>query len=285
LTVSVSDGLHTDIGTVDVTVTGSLLEVIVDNLDLSTSSAGVWLPSGAAGYWATNSVWANDAGDSFTFTADVVPGTTYQVYEWHTQWSSRYTAVPHQIRSGATLLGATNVNQQIDGSQWNLLGTYTFNEPTATVTILATPGYSSCADSVRFVPVTTPVEMTIDNLDITTSSVGVWLPSGASGFWATNSVWANDAGDSFTFNTNLMPGTSYEVYEWHTGYSSRYTAVPHEIRDGATLLATPTVNQQLDGSQWNLLGTYTFSGPASVTILATPGYSSNADAIRFVPAP
>ncbi len=285
LTVTVSDGLHADIGTVDITVTGSLVEVIVDNLDLSTSSAGVWLPSGASGFWATNSVWANDAGDSFTFTANIVPGITYQVYEWHTQWSSRYTAVPHQIRSGATLLGTTNVNQQVNGGQWNLLGTYTFADATASVTILATPGYSSCADAVRFVPVTTPVEMTIDNLDITTSSVGVWLPSGASGFWATNSVWANDAGDSFTFNTNLVPGASYEVYEWHTVYPSRYTAVPHEIRDGATLLGTPIVNQQLNGAQWNLLGTYTFSGPASVTILATPGYSSNADAIRFVPAP
>ncbi len=82
-----------------------------------------------------------------------------------------------------------------------------------------------------------------------------------------------------------MPGTNYEVYEWHTVWPSRFTAVPHEIRNGATLLATPTVDQQANGGQWNLIGTYTFSGPASVTILATPGYSSNADAVRFVPVP
>ena len=265
---------------------GAPVEVIVDNLGATTSSVGVWLPSGASGYWATNSVWANDAGDSFTFTANLMPGIAYQVYEWHTVWPSRYTAVPHQIRSGATLLGTTNVNQQINGGQWNLLGTYTFNGP-ASVTVLATPGFSSCADAVRFVPVTTPVEVIVDNLDTDTSSVGVWLPSGASGFWATNSVWANDAGDSFTFIANLMlmPGITYQVYEWHTVFSNRNTAAPYEIRSGATLLATVNVNQQLNGSQWNIVGTYAFTDTASVTILASPGSSTNADAVRFVPVP
>jgi len=276
-------GYPVDIGA-DQFISGPVVpvEVIVDNLDADTSSVGVWLPSGASGFYATNSVWANDTGDSFTFNANLVPGTTYQVYEWHTAWPSRYTAVPHEIRSGATLLATVNVDQQVNGGGWNLLGTYTFNGP-GSVTISATSGYSSCADAIRFVPVTTPVEMIVDNLDVSTSSVGVWLASGASGFYASNSVWANDAGDSFTLNANLVSGTTYQVYEWHTAWPSRHTAVPHEIRDGATLLATVNVNQKVNGGGWNLLGTYTFNGPASVTILATPGYSSCADAIRFVP--
>ena len=288
LTAEVFDGITTVSGTVDVTVQdgGAPVEVIIDNLDATTSSVGVWLPSDASGYWATNSVWANDAGDSFTFTANLISGVAYEVYEWHTEFASRYTAVPHQIRSGATLLGTVNVNQQINGGQWNLLGMYTFNGP-ASVTILATPGFSSCADAVRFVPVTTPVEVIVDNLDTDTSSVGVWLPSGASGFWATNSVWANDAGDSFTFIANLMlmPGITYQVYEWHTVFSNRNTAAPYEIRNGASLLATVNVNQQLNVSQWNLVGTYAFMDTASVTILASPGSSTNAGAVRFVPVP
>ena len=264
---------------------GVPVEVIIDNLDASTSSVGQWLPSGAGGFWATNSVWANDTGDSFTFTANLVAGVTYQVYEWHTVWPSRYTAVPHRIYSGATLLQTANVDQQVNGGQWNLLGTYTFNGP-ASVTILATPGFSSNADAVRFVPVTTPVEVIVDNLDVTTSSVGVWLPSSATGYWATNSVWANDTGDSFTFTANLAPGT-YEVFEWHTTFVSRYSAVPHQIWDDATatLLATVNVDQQVLGSQWNSLGTHTFTGPASMTIQATSGFSNNADAVRFVPVP
>ncbi len=352
------------------------VEVIVDNLDATISSVGVWLPSSASGFWATNSVWANDTGDSFTFPANLAPGTAYAVYEWHTVWPSRYTAVPHQIRSGATLLGTVIVDQLANGGQWNLLGVYTFADA-ASVTVLATPGFSTNADTVRFVPLTTlqsleitgsltvdegttadydaiahfsggisltvepelwgvdiaeasidstgllsaglvivdmpavvsaeytingttvndthnitvlnsggaPVEVIVDNLDATTSSVGVWLPSGASSYWATNSVWANDAGDSFTFTANLVPGVAYQVYEWHTVYASRYNAVPHQIRSGATLLATVNVNQQLNGSQWNLVGTYTFTDTASVTILASSGSSTNADAVRFVPVP
>jgi len=380
LTAEVFDGVTTISSTVDITVqdAGAPVEVIVDNLDADTSSVGVWSPSGASAFWATNSVWANDAGDSFTFTPNIVPGTgiDYAVYGWWTVWPSRYNAVPYEIRSGATLLDTINVNQQANGGQWNLLGVYTFAD-TASVTVLATPEFSTCADAVRFAPLPTllsleitgpltvdegttadfdatahfsgglsltvepelwsvdvaeaninstgllsaglvaadtpavisaqytlngttvsdthnitilnsggvPVEVIVDNLDADTSSVGVWATSGAAGFWATNSVWANDAGDSFTFTANLVPGTTYVVYGWWTVYPSRNTAAPYEIRNGATLLDTVTVNQQLNGSQWNLLGTYTFTDTASVTVLASPGSSTNADAVRFVPVP
>lgn len=377
LTVTVADGLHNDIGAVDVTVTGTLSEVIVDNLDPDVSSVGVWLPSGAAGFWATNSVWANDAGDTFTFNAPVVPGVAYAVYEWHTQYSSRYTAVPHQVFSGATLLDTVNVDQQVNGGQWNLLGLYVFADATASVTVGATPGFSSCADAMRFVPMGTlqsleitgpltvdegtsadyealahfsdgsvltvqpqvwdvdiaeasiswtglltagavdadtpavisaeytlngtvvndthnitvlnsggpaPVEVIVDNTDATTSSVGTWLPSGAAGYYGTNSLWANDTGETFTFTANLVPGT-YDVYEWHTVYSNRNSAAPHQIYDDATLLGTVNVDQLVNGGAWNLLGQYTFTGPASITIVASPGSTTNADAVRFVPVP
>jgi hypothetical protein len=380
LTIQVFDGVTTVSSTVDITVQDSSIpiEVIVDNLDAATSSVGVWSPSGASSFWATNSVWANDAGDSFTFTPNIVPGTgiAYAVYGWWTEWSSRYNAVPYEIRSGATLLDTINVNQQANGGQWNLLGIHTFAE-TASVTVQATPGYSSCADAVRFSllptllsleitgPLTVdegttvdyeaiahfsgglsltvepalwsvdvaeaningnglliaglvatdtlvvitaeytlngttvsdthnvtivnsggaPAEVIVDNLDADTSSVGVWSASGATGFWETNSVWANDTGDSFTFNANLVPGSTYNVYGWWTIFASRNTAAPYEIRNGATLLDTITVNQQANGAQWNLLGTYTFTDTASVTVLGSPGSSTNADAVRFVPVP
>jgi hypothetical protein len=130
-----------------------------------------------------------------------------------------------------------------------------------------------------------PAEVIVDNLDADTSSVGVWSASGATGFWETNSVWANDTGDSFTFNANLVPGSTYNVYGWWTIFASRNTAAPYEIRNGATLLDTITVNQQANGAQWNLLGTYTFTDTASVTVLGSPGSSTNADAVRFVPVP
>jgi hypothetical protein len=50
--------------------------VIVDNLDPGTSSAGTWSTSGSLGFYATNSVYSNTAGSTFTFPATLVPGTT-----------------------------------------------------------------------------------------------------------------------------------------------------------------------------------------------------------------
>jgi hypothetical protein len=125
----------------------------------------------------------------------------------------------------------------------------------------------------------------VDNADPGTSSVGTWtlstlLPAQR---WGVDYAWSNTVGNSFTFPATLVPGT-YAVYGWWTASSNRYTAVPYEIRDGATLLGTATVNQRLNGGTWNLLGTYTFTGSASVTVVTAGAYTI-ADAVKFVPVP
>lgn len=373
LSVVVSDGAHVDIGTVEVTVKPTPTEVIVDNLDAGTSFVGTWSPSSTLGYYGTNSVYSSILGNTFSFTATLVPDTTYAVYAWWTAASNRYTAVPYQIRSGATLLGTATVNQRLNGGQWNLLGVYTFND-LAGVTVVEAGGIT-VADAVRFVPVTldsleitgpltvdensmadynaiahysggislavqpqtwsvdmpeatinatglltagavgadmpvmisagytaygvtvtdtheitilntgaVPVEVIVDNLDPGASSVGTWNPSSALGFYGTNSVFSSTLGSTFTFAATLVPGSTYNIYAWWTAASNRYTAVPYQIRDGATLLGAPTVNQRLNGGQWNLLGTYTFTGAATVTVVEAGGITI-ADAVRFVPVP
>lgn len=83
------------------------------------------------------------------------------------------------------------------------------------------------------------------------------------------------------------PGT-YRVYAWWTDADSRTTSASYRIfeLDGGTMLADLLVNQQVNGGQWNLLGTYTFGqvGWGKVLMsrsLAGPGKIS-ADAIRVV---
>ncbi len=265
-------------------------EVIVDNLDAGTSSTGSWFTSGSPGFWATDSLASLTPGSTFTFNADLVPGVSYNVYAWWTTGFNRYTAVPYQIRSGGTLLGTVNVNQFVNGGQWNLLGTYTFTG-TAGVTVQAAPtfAFSVCADAVRFVPAGAlpPVTMTVDNLTPGTTSTGSWFVSSSPNPWATNSMATLTPGSTFTFPASPAPGTTYEVYAWWTQAANRYTSVPYEIRDGATLLGTTLVNQTTNGGQWNLIGTYTFGASASVTILAAPSFawSTCADAVQFVPVP
>jgi large repetitive protein len=282
LTVEVSDGSQTRVGTVDVTVHNST-EVIVDNLDVGVSSVGTWSPSSAAGSWATDSVYNLSAGSSFTFTATLMPGTPYAVYAWWTDSSNRHTAVPYQISSGTTVLDTVNKNQQDDGGQWNQLGVYTFSDIPSVAVLAGSGGVVTIADAVRFVPLT-QFEVIVDNLDAGVSSVGAWSPSSLAGSWATNSVYSTSAGSSFTFTPALIPGTPYAVYAWWTAAGNRHSTVPYRINSGATVLDTVNVNQQTNGGQWNQLGVYTFSDIPSLTVLAGSGGAVTvADAVRFVP--
>jgi hyaluronate lyase len=186
------------------------------------------------------------------------------------------------------LLDTVTVNQTLNGSQWNLLGIYVFSG-TARVTLSADPASTASvnADAIRFVPVAPQsTEITIDNLGAGASSVGSWYVSGGPNPWGANSMVTWTPGETFTFSANLVSGKSYAVYAWWTESSCRYTAVPYQILNGAIVLDTVVVNQTANGGKWNLLGTYTFTGAASVVIRSAPssGYSTNADAVRFVPA-
>jgi hypothetical protein len=59
--------------------------------------------------------------------------------------------------------------------------------------------------------------------------------------------------------------------------------VPVQIYDGTTLLATVNVDQTRSGGQWNLLGSYTFSGAARVVIVSASSTKTTcADAVRFL---
>ena len=128
------------------------LELILDNGQPGTTSTGIWSPSGAPGFYGTNSLWSRD-GATYTWTFNAVPAGTYEVSMWWAEWSSRSTAAPVRITyaTGAT---DTTVNQQTDGGQWNSLGKYYF-DGTAMIQLSAPDAYptSYCADAVRLVAV------------------------------------------------------------------------------------------------------------------------------------
>lgn len=126
------------------------------------------------------------------------------------------------------------------------------------------------------------LEFIIDNGNTGTSSTGTWQVSGATGSYGADSLWSRD-GATYTWSQNsLTPGT-YEVFMWWTEWSSRSTAAPVRIThaNGST---DKTVNQKTNGSRWNSLGTYQFSGSASVRLSAPNASptSYNADAVKFV---
>jgi FG-GAP-like repeat/PKD domain len=130
---------------------------------------------------------------------------------------------------------------------------------------------------------TPPVEVIIDNDDPGTSySGGTWGYSSGADPYGDSSRAKSLSGATYTFQGSV---TGYQkVSLWWTYWSSRCTEVPVDIYDGATFLETVKVNQQDEGeaSEWNVLGTYLFSGTARVVIRSQGGCSVNADAVKFV---
>jgi hypothetical protein len=123
--------------------------------------------------------------------------------------------------------------------------------------------------------------MIVDNGDPGTSSTGYWKPSGGADPYGSGSIYSKEQGATYTFSADLS-GTC-DVHAWWTYYDNRCTNVAYEIYDGTNLLSTVWVDQRDTGlgGQWNLLGTFTFSGTARVVIVSGGGCSTCADAVRF----
>ena len=108
---------------------------------------------GSTGGWEGDYLFTYE---SYAAAADYYPALelpgTYAVYTWYREGTNRSTAVPYTVTttSGSSVV---TVNQQVNGRQWFLLGTFTLNPETARVRIV-TPGAGSnvvIADAVRFV--------------------------------------------------------------------------------------------------------------------------------------
>lgn len=128
--------------------------IIVDNTDTGhVAITGNWAASsGTPGFFGTNYLYdINSTGpDSVTYTPPLPAAGTYNVFARWTAASNRATNAPIQVNAAD---GAHTIleNEQTNGGQWVLLGTYTFNATGGSVTILTknAAGYV-VADAVEF---------------------------------------------------------------------------------------------------------------------------------------
>ena len=124
-------------------------------------------------------------------------------------------------------------------------------------------------------------EYIIDNGQTGTSYTGSWDFSGGADPYGGSSLYSRD-GATYTWTYNSLPSGLYTVSMWWTEFSSRSSNAPVTINyTGGT--ASTTVNQQINGGQWSILGQYYFDGQGSVTLLAPGAYptSYSADAVKF----
>jgi hypothetical protein len=114
---------------------------------------------------------------------------------------------------------------------------------------------------------------------------GNWqVATSAADKFGSSYVYSAAAGAHYNFNAT--PNGRYEVYAWWTAAASRSQAVRMEIQHAAGT-ATVTVNQRLNGGQWNLLGTFDFDGSlVRVRVLSdgVNGLWTVADAAAWSPA-
>ncbi len=144
------------------------------------------------------------------------------------------------------------------------------------------------SDSIPVPPRPTYQEI-IDTEDGGASLIGPgWFPSANAGYWGGTPAQLNPrgTGDSYAhFRPNLPQMSEYEVYAWWVAAPNRCLDTPFIIHH-MNGIDTVRMDQTTQGSSWNLLGSFTFSGDTSdavqISNLATSGDFIVADAIRFV---
>ncbi|WP_442506622.1 choice-of-anchor D domain-containing protein [Novipirellula sp. SH528] len=103
---------------------------------------------------------------------------------------------------------------------------------------------------------------------------------------------AGTGADKAIYTFNVVPGEYDVATRWHT-HANRATNSPYRIYDGATLLATVRVNQELpaddftaDSLSWENLGTFVFlSGTLRVELADDANEYVIADAVRIAGSP
>lgn len=132
-----------------------------------------------------------------------------------------------------------------------------------------------------------PAPVVLDNSSAGFSASSTWTTgTSATDKYGSNYRWRSteSVSDPATWTVSNLPAGSYKVYAWWSAGSNRSTAAPYIVyhSSGST---TVKVNQQANGGQWNLLGTFTLDGGSEKVALscwATSGYVVIADAIKWV---
>lgn len=227
--------------------TGSGAWQLLGTYSFAAGNATVSLSDQADGYIIADAVMLVPPGaapNSATWTLAVPETKAYRVYARWTAHPNRASNAKYTI-SHAGGADTVTVNQAAGGGSWQLMGTYSLNAGTATVSLTDQADGYVIADAIRLDPADGPT--------------------------------ANTA----TWNPNLMPG-SYEVYARWTQHANRASNAPYTVTHsgGDTQVA---VDQRQDGGAWNLLGTFTLNAQSKVSLSDAADGFVIADAVRFVP--
>lgn len=136
---------------------------------------------------------------------------------------------------------------------------------------------------IIYVKQSSPTEIIIDNDETGTMSSGEWELREYDKYYGGTlrvSPHGGGEGDSYTFEIDA-DGTVQVSLMWYDNDTWGSDEVYVEISDSGSLLNTIRVNQRHNGSKWNDMGTYDFTGKAKLVITKADIMWASVDAAKF----
>jgi hypothetical protein len=262
--------------------------LIVDNPD--ASFVGSWtIGSTQVGVYSYDTRW-HEAGTGVniaTWTVSVPSAGNYSVYAWWSAHSNRATDAPYTINhAGGSAV--VDVCQEVTGGRWNYLGNYNFAVGDYDVVLSDDADEYVMADAIKFEHGDGPAYPWPISDNVDARYEGSWrilAPNveqyGRDAYYNTDGEGGGDGNSTATWTLAVPEAGNYNVYARWVASSNRATDAPYTINHegGPT---TVDVNQEVNGGQWNLLGTFYFNaGNYSVTLSGDANQYVIADAVKM----
>lgn len=127
-----------------------------------------WIPSNIAGYWGNSPalITPRGNGEEFAlFKPEIPKETEFDLFAWWVAASNRCSDTPIIVKY-KTGSDTIRVNQKINGTKWNYIGTYTFNAGTQNeikISNAASDGDYIVADAIRLISYDSTLTSIIEN--------------------------------------------------------------------------------------------------------------------------
>ena len=252
---------------------------------------GDWFSSSqTSGYFGSDYKYhmSGDGQAKATWSYDFPQSGSYEVYARWTSGSNRASDAPYTVNyAGGSR--TVDVNQRVNGGEWNSLGVFYFRSGVSSVSLSNQANGIVIADAVMmtiiddFEPASASTDVIVDNNEA--SVVGAWISTATSSEYYGNNYLYRVGGygaNTVTWRFGVSQPGSYEVYARWTSGSNRASDAPYTV-NYAGRSRTVDVNQRVNGGEWVSLGVFYFTeGMSSIILSDDADGVVIADAIRLV---